>query len=73
MDDTKPQITPTTTDTDTEGHNTMALQIGWDPIGERRRQAEQAARDREAREGPTEKRSLLERLWAALTKPGTQH
>jgi hypothetical protein len=58
---------------DTEGHNTMALQLGWDPIGERRREAERVALDREGREVVTEKRGLLERLWAALTKTPVRH
>jgi hypothetical protein len=45
---------------DTEGHNTMVLQLGWDPIGERRRQAERSIRD----DRPTviEKRRLLGRF-----------
>jgi hypothetical protein len=58
---------------DTEGHNTMALQLGWDPLGERRREAEQAARDRAGREMLTEKRGLIGRLWAALSKAHIRH
>ncbi len=47
---------------DTEGHNTMTLQLGWDPIGERRRQAERVARDRDSRPTVQEKRGLFGRL-----------
>jgi hypothetical protein len=61
MNDLTDRTTTRRTDEcDTEGHNTMALQLGWDPIGERRRQAERAIRD----DRPTvvEKRRILDRF-----------
>lgn len=45
---------------DTAGHNTIALQLGWDIPAERRRQAERAARD--DRPHVRTRRDLLGRL-----------
>ncbi len=59
--DTETETRDVTTDEqDTEGHNTMTLQLGWDPIGERRRQAQHVARD--SRPTVQEKRGIFERF-----------
>jgi hypothetical protein len=59
-DEMRDQTNRPTDELDTEGHNTLVLQLGWDPIGERRRQAEQAVRDQ--RPTVLEKRRLLGRF-----------
>ena len=48
------------TEKDTTGHNTIALQLGWDVPAERRRQAERAVRD--DRPHVQARRGLLGRL-----------
>jgi hypothetical protein len=45
---------------DTAGHNTAVLQLGWDVVGERRRQAERAIRD--TRPHVQSRRGILGRL-----------
>jgi hypothetical protein len=56
-DDTDEALEP---EKDTAGHDTIALQLGWDIPAERRRQAERVARD--DRPHVRSRRDLLGRL-----------